>query len=342
MQGIEFGVFDHLDYGGGDLGELYRTRLALIEVYDAAGFRAYHQAEHHGTDLGAAPSPALFLAAAAQRSRRLRLGAMVFCLPLYHPVRLLEEVCMLDQISDGRLELGVGRGISPIEGDFFDVDASEAPAMYREALELILAGLTADELDFKGDYYRVEGMPMVLTPRQRPHPPLWLGIGLPDSAVWPAENAINVISNQTVDRVRAIADRYRQVWAERGGDAAALPLIGMTRHLVIAEDRDEALALARRAYLPWRAAFYRLWDRHGMSPVGISFPESIDELFETGQAIAGTPGEVADEIAGQIADSGINYFLCRFAFGDMSLAEARRSVDLFASIMPALKAGEGT
>ena len=110
---MEFGVFDHLDHGTASLGETYEMRLLLAEDYDRAGFYACHQAEHHSTPLGAAPSPSLFLAALAQRTRRLRFGPLVYTLPLYHPLRLAEEICMLDQMSGGRLQVGIGRGISP-------------------------------------------------------------------------------------------------------------------------------------------------------------------------------------------------------------------------------------
>src|SRR5580658_11043780 len=107
---MHFGVFDHLDRDGSLLAVYYENRLKLIEAYDRLGFYAYHLAEHHATPLGMAPSPNVFLAALAQRTRRLRFGPMVFVLPLYHPLRLLEEICMLDQLSGGRLELSFGRG----------------------------------------------------------------------------------------------------------------------------------------------------------------------------------------------------------------------------------------
>ncbi len=341
---MEFGVFDHLDHGNGDFAALYEMRLALIEAYDAAGFRGYHLAEHHATDLGAAPSPGMFLAAAAQRSKRLRLGAMVFCLPMYHPIRLMEEICMLDQMSGGRLDFGIGRGISPIENAYFGIGPEQAPAMYREAFELIRQGLAigasgGGDLSFDGAFFTVKEMPVVLRPAQTPHPPLWMGVGLPDSAVWPAENAINIISNQTAERVWAVTDRYRETWAAAGRAEADLPCMGMTRHVVIAEDRDAALEVARRAYKPWRAGFYRLWDRHGSAPIGVSFPHSFDELIEASQAIAGTPDEVAEVIRAQSEAAGINYFLCRFAFGDMTLEEAQRSVELFAKVKAKFESG---
>ena len=107
----------------------------------------------------------------------------------------------------------------------------------------------------------------------------------------------------------------------------------MTRHIVVAENADQARAVARRAYTPWRTAFYRLWDRHGMAPINVSLPETFDELAALGQGITGTADQVAAEIARQSEAAGINYFLCRFAFGDITLEEASRSVGLFRARM---------
>ncbi len=273
---MDFGVFDHLDRGRDDLSAFYEDRLALIEAYDEAGFFAYHLAEHHATPLGMAPSPGIFLSAVAQRTKRLRFGPMVYCLPLYHPLRLLDEICMLDQLSGGRLELGIGRGISPIEVGYFGLEMEAAPAMYREALELILQGLAAGQeggdLTFSGEYYQVSGMPVTLSPRQLPHPPLWYGLSLPDSTVWAAQNAVSIITNRDEAGSRQITDRYRQEWRTLGRDPASLPRLGMPRHIVIAETEREAQEIARRAYVVWRSSFYLQWDRHGMKPMNVHFP----------------------------------------------------------------------
>src|ERR1700676_2107432 len=107
---MKFGVFDHMDEAGVPLGQLYADRLPLIEAYDRAGIYGYHLAEHHSTPLGCAASPALFLAAVAQRTKRLRFGPLVYLLPFYHPLRLIEEICMLDQMSGGGAARGTGRG----------------------------------------------------------------------------------------------------------------------------------------------------------------------------------------------------------------------------------------
>ena len=95
---MDFGVFDHLDRGKAEIHEHYEERLQLIEAYDDAGFHGYHVAEHHFTPLGMAPSPSVFLAAIAQRTKRLRFGPLVYALPLHNPLRLLEEICMVDQL----------------------------------------------------------------------------------------------------------------------------------------------------------------------------------------------------------------------------------------------------
>src|SRR3989441_8695025 len=157
---VEFGVFDHVDRGETSLAALYESRLTLTSAYDAAGFRTYHVAEHHATSLGMAPSPGVYLAAVAQRTRRMRFGPLVYLLPLYTPLRLIEEIAMLDQMSGGRFELGVGRGISPYELAYCGVDFLEAPAMYEEALEVILAGLRGGRLTHRGQHYRYLNVPI--------------------------------------------------------------------------------------------------------------------------------------------------------------------------------------
>ena len=170
---MKFGVFDHMDDAGVPLGQLYTDRLQLLEAYDRTGLHGYHLAEHHSTPLGCAASPGLFLAAAAQRTRTLRFGPLVYLLPFYHPLRLIEEICMLDQMSGGRLELGVGRGVSPFETKAYGLDFATTGEIYHEAFQLVLKGLASDELTFEGKHYQFRNVPMILRPVQRPHPPLW-------------------------------------------------------------------------------------------------------------------------------------------------------------------------
>src|SRR5476651_2753267 len=130
---MKFGIFDHMDRAGPDLGRQFDERLRLVELYEKSGFYAYHLAEHHATPLGMAASPSVFLAAVAQRTTRLRFGPLVYILTLSHPLRILEEICMLDQMSNGRLELGVGRGVSPYEVGYFGIDAQKSSKIYTAA-----------------------------------------------------------------------------------------------------------------------------------------------------------------------------------------------------------------
>jgi alkanesulfonate monooxygenase SsuD/methylene tetrahydromethanopterin reductase-like flavin-dependent oxidoreductase (luciferase family) len=194
MASVGFGIFDHVDRGDEPLGTLYEQRLQLVEAADAAGFRTYHVAEHHATPLGMAPTPGIYLAAVAQRTRRLRFGPLVYLLPLYTPLRLIEEICMLDQLSGGRFELGVGRGISPYELAYSGVDFLAAQEIYEESLAIILAGLRGGRLTHHGRHYTYRGVPMELAPVQRPHPPLWQGVVRPDAAADAARRGVNIVS----------------------------------------------------------------------------------------------------------------------------------------------------
>jgi len=338
---MKFGIFDHLDASGQPLHAMYEDRLRLIERYDSAGFHAFHVAEHHATPLGMAPSPSVFLSAVAQRTENLRFGPAVYCLPLYHPIRLAEEICMLDQMSNGRLELGIGRGTSPIELGYYHVDADEAPDRYREYLDLLLALLQGASTSFQGKFFSINDMPFELDVVQKPYPPLWYGLLKPDSAAWPASQGINVLSNQPARVVAETTKIYWEAWREAGREGEQEPLIGMTRHVILAETDEAALNIARPAYLKWRASFVRLWERHGTSPIGMNLPETFDGLMESGMGIAGSPASVADRLAAQIEEAGVNYFLCRFCFGDMPFDDAARSLDLFVDrVRPELEGAE--
>jgi len=336
---LQFGIFDHLDDSGLPLREHFENRLRLMEAYDRCGFRSYHMAEHHGTPLGFAPSPAVFLAAAAQRTRRLRFGPLVFLLPLYHPLRLIEEICMLDQMSGGRLEMGVGRGASPIEVGLFGVEPSEAMARYQETLEIVLDGLACDELTRHGRFYSFDRVPMVMKPVQRPHPPLWYGISNPDTSAWAAANGVNVIGLAPAPVLRGITDRYRAAWERLGKPESALPFLGASRHMVLAETDAEARAEARGAYPAWRTNMELLWKQRGV-PFTLPLPGGFADYQRAGFGFAGTASAARDFIREQVETAGINYLVCGLAFGTLPFDAALRSADLLArEVMPAFQEG---
>jgi alkanesulfonate monooxygenase SsuD/methylene tetrahydromethanopterin reductase-like flavin-dependent oxidoreductase (luciferase family) len=335
MTGVAFGIFDHLDRGTTPperWGQFYENRLRLLELADRTGFHGYHVAEHHFTPLGLAPSPSVYLAAAATRTRRLRFGPLVYILPLYHPLRLMEEICMLDQMSDGRFLLGVGRGISPYELNYAGINFIHAYAMYEEALEVILKGLAGGTLNHHGRFYSFERVPMEMVPRQRPHPPIWTGASSLDSVERNARKGMNVVIGGPNARVKSAAQAFRA-----GGGALCSgdnPIhIGAQRHIVVAETDAEALALARPNYKLWYDALVKLWRVHNAGPV--SFIDNLDGTIAHDGAIVGSPSTVRAEVERHLKESGMTYFMCRFAFGDLTFEQSVRSLKLFSEeVMP--------
>jgi alkanesulfonate monooxygenase SsuD/methylene tetrahydromethanopterin reductase-like flavin-dependent oxidoreductase (luciferase family) len=336
MTGMDFGVFDHLDRNDLALAAYYEDRLKLVEAYDQAGFYSYHLAEHHSTPLGMAPSPSVFLSALAQRTRKLRFGPLVFALPLHHPLRLIEEICMLDHLSGGRLDIGFGRGSSPIELAYYGEDPAAAQEVYAEALELVLQGLTRNTVNHQGKRFSFGDVPMEIAPLQKPHPPIWYGVHAPDSAERAARRELNTVSLDPPADTRACSERYRATWRELHADAA-LPKLGLGRFIVVAPSDQEALRIARRAYARWHASFTYLFRLHGRSQMHPR-PADFDALMERGQGIAGAPATVRQFLRAQLDETGCNYVVGQFAFGDLTLEEALQSVALFtADVMPALR-----
>lgn len=332
---MKFGIFDHMDEGGVPLGQQFEERLALIEAYDRLGFYAYHLAEHHGTPLGLAPSPGIFLAAVSARTKRLRFGPLVYSLPLYHPIRLIEEICMLDSLSGGRFELGVGRGVSPIEVGFYGVDAAAGPRQFPEALRLIKQGLTADELTFNGEFYNFDKVPMVLRPVQKPYPPLWYGVTNPDTTHWAALEGAHMVTLLPTDGARAVIDRYRSEWTDLGRPEKDLPLMGVMRLVVLADSEAQALVTAEHAYASWLAHMRLLWDRYDME-FPLPLPPDVGPMLEVGAAFAGTASGFSDFISRNVESIGANYLTCDIAFGDMTFDEAMRTTELIGTeVMPA-------
>jgi alkanesulfonate monooxygenase SsuD/methylene tetrahydromethanopterin reductase-like flavin-dependent oxidoreductase (luciferase family) len=330
---MKVGVFDHLDRNDRPLHAFYEERLKIVEAYDRGGFYAYHTAEHHATPLGLAASPSVFLAAVAQRTQRLRFGPLVYTLPLHHPLRVVEEICMLDQLSRGRFELGVGRGISPIETAYYGINPDHRQKMYLEALQILRQALTQRTLTFHGEFYRYVDVPIELEPFQKPHPPFWAGTATPDGAETAARNGFNLVANALTSQIRTLTDCYRAAFK-----GMHTPMLGLARFVIMADTDAEALAIARRAYPLWHRHFHHLFRMHGTSPAGGDRPAHFDQIKDGDRGIAGSPATVARMIRAQMQEAGTNYFVAQFAFGDLTLGEVLRTVDLFArEVMSALR-----
>ncbi|MEW6451586.1 MAG: LLM class flavin-dependent oxidoreductase [Pseudomonadota bacterium] len=334
---MEFGIFDHLDRSALPLADYYEARLAVVEAIDRAGFYAYHLAEHHSTPIGMAPSPSVFLSAVAQRTKTLRFGPMIYALPLYHPIRMIEEICMLDQMSGGRLDVGFGRGASPIELQLYGQDPDKAREVYDEALSVVLRGLTEKSVSFKGKHFNYDNVPMEIAPVQRPHPPFWYGVHATDSAARCARDNINAVTLDSVEATKGFVESYNKTWADLGRPRSVRPKFGLGRFVVVADTDEEAHRIGERAYPRWFESFYFLFQKYGRMPKHPR-PAKFSEIIADGRAVAGSPKTVTEMIRAQMSETGCDYFVGQFAFGDLTQEETLHSIDLFANgVMPTLR-----
>ena len=339
MEQVEFGLFDWIDRGKTPLQKLYEERLRLLEVADSTGFLGYHLAEHHFTPLGMAPSPALFLSAAAQRTQSIRLGPLGYLLPLYHPLRLIEEICMLDQLSNGRLDLGFGRGISPYELAYFGVDAAESRSIMGEVLAVLVTGMTQERLTHHGKHFQFQDVPMELQPLQRPYPPLWYPTRAIESVRQAARQGYNCITIGPADQVRQNVTVYWDTWTAHQQDEGRLnahvsnPRVGVMRQVLVADTDEEALVTAQEAHSDWYHSITKLWHAHGDYGLDGNFgwePSNRDRSI-----IFGSPERVKEQVAELMEHTGCNYLVCAFAWGTLTHEQTHRSLRLFAEeVMP--------
>ena len=372
---MQFGVFDHIEpVQGIPLSEIYELRLKQLEAFDQSGFYAYHLAEHHTPAVHSlAPSQNVFLAAASQRTRDLKLAPCVYVLPLHHPIRLVEEISMLDHLSNGRLEIGVGRG-GVMEAFFWgqDSDSDTNYKRYLETLDVMKQGLESEFLSYDGEHYQFDNLPMRLAPIQKPYPPLWYMRNAETAAI----EGMNTIVVGTLNSLHRETTRYKRVWYETHGKESLTiqnqtPKIGLVVHMVIADTDNEAIEIATPAWEKYRwnlGAPRRIEaEKRGLTqfqssndgsfgfvgdrPINLpdretrkdieaelerfdSQSDSHDPTRLGGVALGGSPDSVKRYMEEYIATSA-NYFMCSFQWGDLSHENAMKSIELFSEkIMP--------
>ena len=340
---IEIGIFDHLDMRAEPLSKTYAERITIVQAAEAAGFRGYHLAEHHGTPLGAAPSPGIFLAALAQATSSIRIGPLVYLVPLYIPLRLIEEICMLDNLSNGRLEVGLGRGVSPIEVAFFGVDPDDAMEMFIEGVDLIIKGLNCTRLTFKGKHYQYENVPMAVQAEQSPLP-LWSASMSPGGQAEAARRGMHTISLGPTEGIRQASENYRAEWNASKDDPLRpaggheQPFIGAWRLVYVNEDERKAEAVARQAYDDWFTKLHKLWVENNVAAPHLGPISKFETAVNIGMMVHGSASRVTDELARQVEITGVNYLAVQPAFGDIGHDEEMRSLERFAAnVMPQLK-----
>ena len=344
---MKIGLFDHIEHGGRSLASLFDERLTFIQAADEAGLYCLHLAEHHATPLNMVPVPGVFLGAVARVTKRMRLGPLVYLLPLYSPLRLIEEICMLDHLSYGRLEVGVGRGVSPFELKYHKVDHEESRDIFIDAFNCVSAGLTTDTLSYSGPHYNYENVPIALRPLQQPHPAFWYGSSNTIGSTWAGEHGLHFVTLGPIATAKANIDAFKEAFAKRGRAAqpkAEFPggaAIGVQRHVFVADTEAEAKRFAKPAMDLHLAQLNWLRVQHNVTGLTsrLNVPRGAD--FEAcvadGTVIYGTPETVTAEIERQVSALGVNDLLTYLFLGNMTLADALRSLALFSSeVMPKL------
>jgi alkanesulfonate monooxygenase SsuD/methylene tetrahydromethanopterin reductase-like flavin-dependent oxidoreductase (luciferase family) len=344
---MKFGLFDHVEYGDRPLTALFDERLRFAEAAEAAGIYCLHVAEHHATPLNMVPVPGVYLGAVARATKRMRLGPLVYLLPLYSPLRLIEEICMLDHLSHGRLDVGVGRGVSPYELKFHKVEHDQSRDIFIDAFKCVSAGLVTDSLTFKGEHYIYENVPIALRPLQQPHPPFWYASSNEIGSTWGGEHGLHFVTLGPTPLAKANIAAYKAALRKRGAPAQPKPefpggaVIGVQRHIFVADTDAQARRFGKPAMDRHLAHINWLRAKHGQtgltSRLNVERGADFEACLADGTAIAGSPQTVRAELERQVSELGINYLLTYLFLGTMSLADALRSLELFtAEVMPHL------
>lgn len=342
---MRVGLFDHVGQADRPLFTLFDERLTFAAAADEAGIYCLHIAEHHATPLNMVPAPGAYLGAVARVTKRMRLGPLVYLLPLISPLRLVEEICMLDHLSHGRFEIGVGRGVSPFELGYHHIDHDRSREIFIDAYNCIRTGLTAETLNHSGPHFTYKDVPLPLRSLQQPHPAFWYGSSNAIGSTFAGEEGMHFVSLGPTDFAKKNIDAFRVALTKRGGAALSKAefrggtAIGVLRNIVVADTDAEARRIAGPAIAHHVSLLNWLRDHHGATDLtarlNVPRPATLDHAIADGSVIAGAPDTVVAAIERQTAELGINYLLAYLFFGKMTLPEALRSLELMRTeVMP--------
>jgi alkanesulfonate monooxygenase SsuD/methylene tetrahydromethanopterin reductase-like flavin-dependent oxidoreductase (luciferase family) len=329
--------------------ELLQRQMEEVELADRIGIDQIWFFEHHLQSTAPVPSPNLLIAAAARTTRHIRFASMVNILPFHHPLRVAEEAAMLDQLSGGRLDMGLGRGLRPPEFDAFGVDQQQSRAMFLESFDLIRRIWADDEFEHQGRYWTVcKNGPLSPPLLQKPHPPFLVTAQSEETVRWAAMHDIPFAQiDSTVAQARRDQALYRE--AQQAAGHAAKPRLYLMREIHVGDDDKSARAEAQ----PWLLQYWQLWNRYTQFTQEGRLPDSydfwrrqapmlhamnFDEVLANDMALIGSPATVADaihRIAGQVELQGLALI---FKLGAMPYAMVERSLSRFgAEVMPRIR-----
>ncbi|MFZ3237625.1 MAG: LLM class flavin-dependent oxidoreductase [Stellaceae bacterium] len=294
-----------------DLATVYARALERIEIMDRAGYDAVWLAEHHFSSFSVCPSVHMVGTLAAARTRRLRIGTGVSLAPFYHPLRLAEEVALLDVLSGGRVNWGAGRGFARVEFEAFGVPPEESTARFRETVEIVLRAWSDERLHFAGEHFRFDGVEVLPKPTQRPHPPVWMAASSDGALDWAAGRGFSILMDPHSSA--AEIGRKRRRYAEKLA-AAGFPDAGrdipVARLVALARNAEAAAAVARGG-AEWIVNSY-LGAQHRPVMHASFTPDDVDPVrhYVDEVILHGTPDAVVDQILRLREEIGLDYLLC--------------------------------
>lgn len=316
------------------VAEQYAEALSQVELAESLGYDSVWVAEHHFTSYIMLPAPLMFLAVAAQRTRSIRLGTAVLPLPFYHPLRLAEDVAMADQLSGGRLNVGIGRGYQPYEFVPLGTRIEDSVDRFEEILAILLAAWSGEQFSFSGRYYQVEPLTLVPRPLQRPHPPIWMASSTPRSISVAARRGFLPLSTAGIHdpcELAAARSAYHQTLRDLGRDPATAPL-ATQRVVHVAPTRAAAREAEEGALWAYRASVR--YSSPTPPPPGAIADGSPNPGEPTREELArrmlvGTPDDVAAQIEA-LQELGVTHFVCLMDLPGLDPLLVRRSMRLFA------------
>jgi alkanesulfonate monooxygenase SsuD/methylene tetrahydromethanopterin reductase-like flavin-dependent oxidoreductase (luciferase family) len=341
---LKFGIFALPTYfpeRDGAIAEFYQRILDLLVSSEGYGFDVAWTNEHHFHPYGGmVPFPPVLLSAVAARTSRIRLGTSVALPPLYNPVHLAEAYAMLDQISGGRLEFGVGRGFVLYDYETFGVPYAESQQRLTESLEIVRAAWTSRPFSYHGKHFQFDGVSVLPPPLQQPHPPIWGACTAnPDSFAWfgaRGHNLLTVVHVKPWQELRGLIDTWRQAARANGHDPDQLE-VATHYQVYCCEDRDEAIRDGVQAMIN-----YRQLNTEARLQGSATLPgrDSVppQELIAGGRAAIGTPDDIVAMFEHARDELGLTAIDCTFYFGGLEYDKVRRSHELFSrEVIPRFK-----
>jgi alkanesulfonate monooxygenase SsuD/methylene tetrahydromethanopterin reductase-like flavin-dependent oxidoreductase (luciferase family) len=335
-------------------GEVYfREALDLCTLADSLGYATVKIVEHYFRAYGGySPSPLIFLAAAAQRTRHIRLVTGAVLPAFNHPLKLAAELAMVDCISGGRLEAGFARAFLPHEFEAFEVNMEESRPRFEEGIAAVKRLWTEDLVTFEGRFHRFKDVTLLPRPVQKPHPPILVAaISTPESFIWAGEQGYGLMFVPYLSDFEDLAQKielYRRTYrtATQGREP---PPPSMALHLYMAASADSARREARPYVEQYMAMFQEsaaAWTgRQSSQYRGYELMQerlqalTYDRVLAEGRALIGDPRTVLGQLRQMRQLFGPIQPEMQVMFGDMNYAYARRSVERFGcEVLPDLAA----